>query len=432
MPDSASRKDDTGIDSVLRAATGLRPGSASHLMLVVVAGVTLASCADAQPRPTATPPRWLPAFTAPMHPSATRAASDATAGPSFRNQTVRMFVRPTLAGPRVRLVLSNQYGLEPLRLESVRVALRAGAVAIDPATDREVRFGGVASVSIPPGRTATSDAVALAVDGQREVAVSLYLLERSGAISWHLQGAHRTFVSAAGNQAAARTFEPALTTRSLYFLTALHVDAAADATLVAAFGDSITDGAGATVDQERSWPARLAQRLAARGGKPVGVLNAGLSGNRLLKDDYGPRGLQRFERDVLAQRGVVAVILLEGINDIGRSGQGAQQVDAARIIGAYQQLILRARAQGLKVYGGTLTPMSPHAYFTPENEAKREAVNQWIRGGGGFDGVIDFEAALRDPANPDAMRPELTVDGLHPNDLGYERMADAIDLHLLE
>ncbi|QSQ17000.1 SGNH/GDSL hydrolase family protein [Myxococcus landrumensis] len=373
---------------------------------------------------------WLPAFTAPMHPSASGLEPGELAGPSFKNQTVRMFVRPTLAGPRLRLVLSNQYGTEPLRVEAVRVALRVTGNVIDPSTDRAVRFSGASFVIIPPGRTATSEPVALAVDGRRDVAVSLFFLERSGAPSWHLHGARTTAVSATGNQTAARTFVPALTTRSLYFLAAVHVDAAPDASLVVAFGDSITDGAGSTVDTESSWPARLFHRLSVRGGKPVGVLNAGLGGNRLLSDGYGPRGLHRFERDVLAQRGVKAVILLEGINDIGQAPPGG--MEAARIIDGYRQLIQRARDKGLKVYGGTLTPMAGHAYFTPEHEALREAVNAWIRTSGAFDAVVDFEAAVRDPAHPDAMLASLTVDGLHPNDLGYERMAQAIDLRLLE
>ncbi|WP_044279625.1 SGNH/GDSL hydrolase family protein [Myxococcus stipitatus] len=400
-----------------------------HGLRGVVASVLLGWCvASAFAVPAA--PNWLPAFTAPMHPSASGLEPGDLAGPSFKNQTVRMFVRPTLAGPRLRLVLSNQYGTAPLRVEAVRVALRVGGNAIDPSTDREVRFSGASVVVIPPGRTATSEPISLAVDGRRDVAVSLFFLERSGAVSWHLQGTRTTAVSATGNQTAARTFEPALTTRGLYFLAAVHVDAAPDASLVVAFGDSITDGAGSTVDLETSWPARLFHRLSTRGGKPVGVLNAGLGGNRLLSDGYGPKGLHRFERDVLAQRGVKAVILLEGINDIGRAPPGG--LDAARIIEGYRQLIQRARDKGLKVYGGTLTPMAGHAYFTPEHEALREAVNAWIRGSGAFDAVVDFEAAVRDPAHPDAMPASLTVDGLHPNDLGYEGMAQAIDLRLLE
>ncbi|WP_338867728.1 SGNH/GDSL hydrolase family protein [Myxococcus stipitatus] len=398
------------------------------LALAVMAGVLWGW--RVAPAGAASPPCWLPAFTAPMHPSASGLEPGDFAGPSFKNQTVRMFVRPTLAGPRLRLVLSNQYGTEPLRVEAVRVALRASGSAIDPATDREVRFSGATFVSIPPGRTATSEPIVLAVDGLRDVAVSLFFLDRSGAASWHLHSGRTTFISATGNRTAARTFEPALTTRSLYFLAAVHVDTAPDASLVVAFGDSITDGVGSTVDMESSWPARLSRRLATRGGRPVGVLNAGLGGNRLLSDGYGPKGLHRFERDVLAQRGVKAVILLEGVNDIGRAVPGTMA--AARIIDGYQQLIQRARDKGLKVFGGTLTPMSGHAYFTPENEALREAVNAWIRGSGAFDAVIDFEAAVRDPANPDAMPASLTADGLHPNDLGYERMAQAIDLQLLE
>nr|BDT32896.1 SGNH/GDSL hydrolase family protein [Myxococcus sp. MH1] len=374
-------------------------------------------------------PHWLPAFTAPMHPSASATVGGELAGPSFRDQTVRMFVRPTLAGPRLRLVLSNQYGTQPLQVASVRVGLRTQGVSIDPSTDRQVRFAGTASVSIPPGRTATSEPVELAIDGLRDVAVSLYFLERSGAVSWHLEGTRSTYVSGRGDHAGSASFVPALTTRSLYFLTALHVDAVADASLVVAFGDSITDGVGTTADQERTWPARLSQRLRARSGRAVGVLNAGLSGNRLLEDGYGPSGLRRFERDVLTQRGVKAVILLEGINDIGRPGAAS---GAERITQAYEQLIQRARARGMKVYGGTLTPMKGHPYFTAASEATREAVNQWIRTAGRFDAVIDFEAVLRDPADPDAMRATLTVDGLHPNDAGHALMAEAVDLHLLE
>ncbi|MCP3061159.1 SGNH/GDSL hydrolase family protein [Myxococcus sp. K38C18041901] len=380
-------------------------------------------------KPSLASPHWLPAFTAPMHPSASATMGDALAGPSFRDQTVCMFVRPTLAGPRLRLVLSNQYGAQLLQVAAVRVGLRVQGVSIDPTTDRQVRFAGAASVSIPPGRTATSEPVELAVDGLRDVAVSLYFLERSGAVSWHLEGTRSTYVSASSNHTAAASFVPALTTRSLYFLAALHVDAAPGESLVVAFGDSITDGVGTTVDEERSWPARLSQRLRARGGRAVGVLNAGLSGNRLLDDGYGPNGLRRFERDVLAQRGVKAVLLLEGVNDIGRPGAAS---GAERITQAYEQLIQRARARGLKVYGGTLTPMQGHPYFTAANETTRQAVNQWIRTAGRFDAVIDFDAAVREPANPHSMRAALTVDGLHPNDAGHALMAEAVDLRLLE
>jgi lysophospholipase L1-like esterase len=271
--------------------------------------------------------------------------------------------------------------------------------------------------------------------------VSLHVAEPTGAVTWH-SGANATTWVADGNHASDEAADAFATTfTSWFWLSGIDVANARVVRTVVALGDSITDGSRSTLDANNRYPDFLARRLlaAAPPGRQVSVLNNGIGGNRILND--GPVGLEsvgvkavaRFDRDVVAQTGVTDVILLEGINDIGFSASLApdQDVSAAEIIEGMQNLIARAHAKGLRIYGGTLLPFQGAFYYTEAGEAKRQAVNQWIRTGGEFDAVIDFDAALRDPENPLRFRAEYdSGDHLHPGDAGYQAMAEAIDLSL--
>ena len=269
------------------------------------------------------------------------------------------------------------------------------------------------------------------------------LPEITPTTTWHNEGAQTAYISGPGNVAADTTFEAAQTIKSRIFLSEILVDAAPDARAVVTFGDSITDGAASTPDANHRWPDVLAERLHAAGAK-VAVVNQGISGARVLRDRMGDNALARFDRDVLSQPHADTVVLMMGINDIGWPDtilvpQGEPAPTAEDIIAGYEQLIARAHGQGLRIIGATLTPFEDtfhgnplYGYYSEAKEAKRQAVNQWIRTSGAFDGVIDFDAATRDPNNPKHIRAEYdSGDHLHPQDTGYKAMADSIDLGLL-
>jgi lysophospholipase L1-like esterase len=277
-----------------------------------------------------------------------------------------------------------------------------------------------------------SDPVDLGLPPLRDLAVSLFFPSQTGPPTTHATALHTTYVSKEGDFTAQTDIAiPAATTQSYYWLAGVDVLAPAEASLIVALGDSITDGSHSTPETDHSWPALLAARLA--GNKKtanLGVANMGIGGNRVLRDGSGASALSRFDRDVLSQSGVKWLMLLEGINDIGRAATvPAEAVSAADLIGAYRQIIERAHTHGINVIGCTLTPFEGASYFRPDEEAVRQSVNAWIRTGGAFDAVVDFEAATRDPNSPKRFRPEFDPgDHLHPNNAGYEAMAGAVDL----
>jgi lysophospholipase L1-like esterase len=353
-------------------------------------------------------------------------------------QTVREIARISIGGHRIRVRLSNAYGSRPLIVGAAHVALHGVGPAIVAGSDRTLTFNGQGAVTIPAGALVLSDPVELTVAPLSELAVSLYFPVATGPVTWHELGMQTTFISPSGDATAAASLPIAATSTSLYVLSGVEVTAGIETGAVVTLGDSITDGYGSTVDAQHRWPNFLAQRLndtAALGS--MAVLDQGISGNRLLHDTEGPDALARFDRDVLAQPGVTHLIVLEGINDIGMPGylgRPDEAVSSEEIIGAYRQLILRAHAKGIKVYGATLTPFedSGEPYYSAAGEAKREAVNAWIRSQSEFDAVLDFDRLVRDPTHPTRLLPAYdSGDHLHPSDTGYQAMADSIDLHLL-
>ncbi len=367
-----------------------------------------------------------------MPPENEPSANSTDAG--FDNQTVRMIVRVSIGGDELRVRLSNAFGSTPLKLGGAHVALAGSGAAIVPGTDRALTFSGHESFTIPPGALALSDPVRLHVPALASVTLSVFVPEATGPATWHALGRETTYISGPGDMCASADFPDAKTTTSWYWLSGVDVLTSDRAAAIVTLGDSITDGAAATMNANHRWPDVLAEQLAARSdaaAAPLAVLNEGISGNRLLHDVDGPSALARFDRDVLSQDGVRYLIVLEGINDIGwphmKGGQyAADAVSADDMIAALRQITERAHAHGIRVFGGTLTPFGGAFYQTPDGEAEREAVNNWIRTSGAFDGVIDFDKVTRDPKQPESFLPPYdSGDHLHPGDAGYDAMGRA-------
>ncbi|HXR90783.1 MAG TPA: SGNH/GDSL hydrolase family protein [Steroidobacteraceae bacterium] len=380
---------------------------------------------------------------APLPPSAAFGPFPAT--PSYHDQTIRQVVRISAGGERVRIRFTNEYGTRPLAIGAAHVALADANGVPQAGTDREILFSGRPSALIPAGAPLLSDPVDLPVKALASLSISLYLPEDTGPCTCHSTGMQTAYVSASGNFTG-KAFEPKEKMQSRAFLSGVEVESTRAARTVVAFGDSITDGLGSTVDANRRWPDLLAARLAARGGGVAwGMVNMGISGNRVLDDNAGQNALARFDRDVLSVPGVKYVIVFEGVNDLGISfgdfsgplaasfkGMApAHKATAEAIIAGYRQLIARAHSKGLKVFGATITPYEGAAYYSVEGEEQRQAVNRWIRTGGGFDGVLDFDAAWRDPAHPTQIKNGLHAgDHLHGSDAGYEALASSVELGL--
>ena len=352
----------------------------------------------------------------------------------MNNQTIRQIVRVSLGGSRVRIVLSNAFGTAPVQIGAAHVGLREKDSAVVASSTRPLTFGGNSSGTILAGATLVSDPVDLAVPPVSDLVVDLFLPGDLGVgpspVTTHNGASQTNYLSEPGNHSGAATLPVARTTNAWFLIARVEVVVPTTSATVVAFGDSITDGAASTSDTNSRWPDVLARRLAARKGNSVAVVNAGISGNRVLGDGAGVSALARFDRDVLMQTGVTHVIILEGINDIGIA-RANPSPSAADLIAGHTQLIERARARGLRVYGATLTPFEGAPYYTPEGEAKRQALNEWIRTSKAYDGVIDFDKATRDPADPKKFLAAYdSCDHLHPSDAGYKAMAEAIDLAL--
>ncbi len=346
--------------------------------------------------------------------------------------TLREVVHVSIGGDTVRVRFSNLYGTGPLVIGLAEIAPTLKGAAIAPGSGKAVTFNGQPSVSIPAGALAVSDPVPFKFAPLSDLTVSFFLPNPSGPVTEHQLG-NATSYRAPGNVVSSATLEAPTTATSWYYLNGIDTLAAPDAGAVITIGDSITDGAKSTIDTNQRWPDELARRLQADPKyRNLSVLNEGISGNKILLDGAGPSALARFDRDVIAQSGAKYLLILEGINDIGRlHGTPDAGLSAADLISALNQMIVRAHAHGIAVIGCTLTPYHGAGYYTENGEAIRKAVNEWIRTGGALDGFVDLEAAVRDPNHPDTFLPsDDPGDHLHPNDAGYKAMGDAIDLKL--
>ncbi|WP_243744888.1 SGNH/GDSL hydrolase family protein [Streptomyces hainanensis] len=418
-------------------------GRSAALVLALLIGALLLAPAPASAAGQGGRP-WVGTWTtAPT----TRPVSDTT---TFQDQTLRQVVHASVGGDALRVRFSNEFGTEPLVIGEARIARQdpeGPGSSVLPRTDRRLTFDGRAGVTVAPGERLVSDPVGLRIPAAADLVISVHLPERTPGATLNAYANQENYV-AAGNVADDADIAPTATTDRWYFLTGVSVRGQARDAVVA-LGDSIT--VGSTLSSNHRWSDFLAERMRAAGPRlpETGVLNAGISGNRLLRDPnppegspahawaayFGQAGVTRFERDVLSQPGIGHLILFLGINDIGqpgtRSAPASERVTAAELIAGYQGLVDRAHERGVRVIGATITPFRGDTlgFHTPENEAVRLRVNDWIRNSGEFDAVADFEAAVRDPAEPDRLNPAYdSGDHLHLNDAGNEALASAVPL----
>ncbi len=411
------------------------------LAALPVAGLALSSVSEAAEREALLSlPQWVGTWSAAPQPPVDPLGGGSAQG-NFSGQTIRQVIRISAGGSSFRIRLTNEYGASPLLIGAVSVAVSDGAGGTVPGSQRALTFSGNPSLTVPAGSPALSDPFSFPVPGLSSVAVDIYVPPggNPSAATLHPLGLQTTYV-APGDQTGAVALTGTTLTASRFMLSGMDVLKDRTGVTVVALGDSLTDGAGSTLNAQRRWPDVLAQRL--QGSivlNGVAVSNQGISGGRLMTDGFGPSALSRFDRDVLARPGVRYVIVLIGINDIGlpavASGSPAvgPVLSADRLAVGYRQIVARARERGVVVIGGTLTPFGGASYYSAAGEATRAAVNAFIRTPGEFDGVIDFDAAVRDPANPARLLPAYdSGDALHLNDAGYERMANAVNLALFQ
>jgi lysophospholipase L1-like esterase len=390
----------------------------------VLAGILVAGAISAAPAWTATGP----AISHATHQIDTWTTSADNLGGPYTDKTVRNLVHTTIAGSGVRVRLSNAFGTVPVTFDSVYLGRQSTGAALVAGSNRQVTFGGQASITVPKGAEVLSDPVPVTVAAAVTLAVSVHVAGDTGEVTGHSDAQQDNYYSDGNTASSEAATSYVYGIASWFWLDGVVVDAPTTTGTVVTLGDSITDGYQSTPDANHRWPDYLAARLVAGHGPHLGVANEGISGNEILADGAGVSAQARLDRDVLSQPGATTVVLLEGINDIGN----AVATSADQLIAADKQIIARAHAIGLRVLGGTLDPFQGAGYYSAQKETVREALNNWIRTGGAFDGVVDFDQAVRDPANPLAFLPAYdSGDHLHPNDAGYQAMANAVNLTAL-
>jgi lysophospholipase L1-like esterase len=388
---------------------------------------------------------WVSAWTTSLFLSAPMPGFPAES--PITSKTVRVVTRPTIGGKKLRVRLSNEFGVTPLTIAAAHIALTDQDSRIQPATDHVLTFGGSPKITIPAGAPAFSDPVEIEVKPFAEVSISLYVPGTVATASSHLQSSHDSYFAGPGDMTSMQDLPSSETKRPAYFVSGIDIWAPYSTSTTVAFGDSITEGAGRKSGQYLDYPDQLAKRLAAQGITTMAVVNQGIGGNRILHDVTGPSALSRFDRDVLSLPGTANLIVLLGINDIGfarvrmpgangaeaKEGPFASQaVSADEMIVGLRQIIGRARAHGIKVFGATLTPFEGTNVYDESGEAIRQAVNKWIRSTDAFDAIFDFDKAICDPEHPAKVRQEYdSGDHIHPSAAGYKAMADLIPLSLL-
>lgn len=413
-----------GLPSAGNAAAGGAGGSASGGTDGAPGGAAgSASTAGAGSGTGGAVPRWVGTWAcAPQ----TTEQNNLPPSPGLSGNTLRQMVRVSLGGAQLRLRLSNEHGTSAVSMSSVHVALSKSGGAIDTASDRALTFNGMAAVTIAAGEAVFSDSLAFDLAPLSDLAISIHFSNQSGDVTGH-PGSRTTSFLQLGDAVATASLASATKTEHWYFITGLDVMADASSAAIVILGDSITDGRGSTTDQNNRWPDLLARRLQANAAtSKLGVLNLGIGGNTVLSGGLGPPATQRFERDVLQQSGARWLLVLEGVNDIGASGDAAV---ASSLIEAYRTFIMKARQAGLRAYGIPILPIGGSQFAG--GESARQLVNDWIRTSNAFDAVIDLDAAVRDPAQPTQLLAMYdSGDHLHLSPAGYQKMADSIDLSL--
>jgi lysophospholipase L1-like esterase len=416
----------------------------AYCCLFVTAFVLLAALAapdcraqtgDTMPATSSTGTQWIDAWAVSFIPTTVNGNPQSTQ--TFDNQTLRLNVFAQLGGTQARVKFTNKFTTVPLTVDAAHMALRTTGAAIDPATDHVLTFKGQGKVTIAPGEELWSDPVPLPIKQHTDVTISVFIPDSYRPTGFHPTGLKTSYI-AAGDLTAAATLPtsggrggrgPNRSIDQVFLVSGLQVLAPTNTRVIVTLGDSITDGAASATDANASWPDILSKRLPKLpDGTPVAVINMGIGSNRFVSaDQAGPTGTKRFDDDVLARPNVTHLIIMEGINDISY-----EHVKPEVLIDAYKAAIAKAHAKGIKVFMATLLPIQNSVKDTPENLATQQAVNQWIRSGEGFDGVIDFEKVIQDPQNPLRIRANLTGDFVHPNTQGYKLMGDSIDLKLFE
>jgi lysophospholipase L1-like esterase len=424
---AGGRQDDQSSSSL-----ALRP----MVLVLVAAALIFAGVAQASPFDESNQnEHWVGTWGNSLHEPDLGVPGLANAG--FTNQTLRQIVHISIGGRKVRVRLST-FGASSLTVGAAHIGYHAAAASIAPGSDRSLTFGGAPSITIPPGAPVVSDPVELNVPDLCDLAISLFVPGNTGPAAWHFEGRQTSFISPPGDFTASAVMPVSSTTQARFWLAGVDVLASGGTTAIVSIGDSITDGSQSTVDANARWTDQLARRLLAHPGSPeTGVVNEGIAGGRLLHDSLGPNALARFDRDVLSQTGVKYVIVQLGGNDIFTVNP-VEEVTVDQVIQGHRQLIQRAHANGLKIFGCTLTPVegfllpgTPIPVFSPAKEVKRQAVNAWIRSSGEYDAVIDFDLVLRDPNSPSKILVVLdSGDHGHPTDAGYQALANAISLRL--
>jgi lysophospholipase L1-like esterase len=410
----------------------LRRAVSRHLLFAAAAALLIVAPARAGGDDV----RWVGTWSASM-----QAPFPNAPAATFSNVTLRQITHVTIGGSVVRVRFSNATSTSSLNIGAASIGVRSSGAAVRSGTLRTLTFGGSGSITVPPGAVALTDAVVLNVRPQDDLAISLFLPDSSSATTM-LTLAHQTnYQSPSGNFTAVASMPVAATNTTWYWLSGVEVLADEKSRAIVTFGDSITEGFNSTTDANARWPDVLARRLLAHEGtRSISVLNEAISGNRVLNDVIGPNAQLRIDRDVLTQGGLAYVILLESTNDMGFSqlppgvfgpGVSLANVSAGQIIAGYKQIIRRVHQAGSKIYGATVLPFEGAGYYDAAVEPKRAAINQFIRTGGWFDGVVDFDAVMRDPSHPTRILPAYdSGDHLHPNDAGYAAMGNAVNLSL--
>ncbi len=351
--------------------------------------------------------------------------------PGLTNNSLRQVVEVSIGGDTLRVKFTNEFSTSAVTMKSVQIAVSTGGNTINAATNKELKFNGNAEVTMNAGVAVTSDPIAFSVAPRTDVAITIYFGQTSATVTGH-PGSRTTSYIIPGNTSTTTDFTGAVTTDHWYNINTIDVLAPTTAACVAILGNSITDGRGSTTNGQNRWPDIFSKALLQDPRtQHVGVINMGIGGNCVLVGGLGPTGVSRYDRDILSQSGVRWAIVFEGVNDIGRVRSAtAATTTATNLIAAYSQMIAKAHAKNIRIYGGTITPFKGNGYYNQFSEQCRNTVNQWIRTKGNYDGCIDFDKTIRNPLDTASLVSTYQNDGLHPDSTGYKTMGGSIDLNL--